>query len=130
MGYYVSSRYSEFHITNYDAALAAIRKLVIRAKRNGKGFTWVDSDSVMKARTIEEALKLWGWNFAPERIYDPIEFIGEKMGDDRVLFDTIAPFVRDGSYLELEGSDGAIFRWNFKGGEVIATEPNVIWPEL
>lgn len=83
-------------------------------------FSWVYTDMVLDAETLEEALE--------EIRYDPIfndngdiinvEFIGEKYGDEEIFFTALAPFVEKDSYISFEGEDGCKWTWYFNGKEV------------
>ena len=59
------------------------------------------------------------WRWAPELNDDgdiiALYFEGEKLGDDVLLWQAIAPAVADGSFLEMVGEDGCIWRWWFDG---------------
>jgi hypothetical protein len=102
-------------------------------------FGWVDTKDVLTADTLEDALYAWRWEastsgVAVEDVIDAvneamaspdyesggdieyIEFIGEKLGQDFLLFQTIAPFVEDGSFIQMHGEDGCIWQWQFKNG--------------
>ena len=58
-----------------------------------------------------------------------IEFQGGTLRDDFEMFQKIAPFVRDGSFLEMTGEDGALWRWVFKDGECQEINAVVTWPD-
>ena len=45
-----------------------------------------------------------------------LEFIGEKLGNDFEMFQSIAPYVQDGSYIWMIGEDGSQWRWVFQSG--------------
>ena len=45
-----------------------------------------------------------------------ISFDGERQdGTETAMFDSIAPFVEPGSYIEMQGEDGEVWRWVFDG---------------
>jgi hypothetical protein len=56
-----------------------------------------------------------------------IEFIGEKDGDDDLIWDTIAPFVTSGSFLEFLGEDGDRWRVIFTNGMWKELKAKVSW---
>jgi hypothetical protein len=58
-----------------------------------------------------------------------IHFEGEKIGQEDLLFEAIAPWVRDGSYIEMSGEDDAMWRWFFHAGECHEVTPTIIWEE-
>jgi len=124
MGYCMNMRKCKIRIEceNKNSALNILKQFT-----KGKQFAWVDSEVIQKCTNLEEALHEMRY----EAILDDcsniinLEFIGEKLGDDDKLFNYIAPFVEDGSYIEMAGEDGDIWRWVF-------TNTNCEWkcPEL
>ena len=56
-----------------------------------------------------------------------IEYVGEKLGRDFELFQKVAPFVRDGSFIEMYGEDGERWRWIFKNGKCREVTAKVTW---
>lgn len=56
-----------------------------------------------------------------------IEFSGEKLGNDDFIWDTIAPFVTSGSYLEFLGEEGEMWRVIFKDGKWEEKSPQINW---
>ena len=122
MGYCMHVRDSMFTIKAADKerALELARGLLGKETikdSSGRHFSWVDRRSMETAASIEEMLREWRW--VPELNDDgdiiALEFEGEKLGDDLVFWQAIAPAVADGSYLEMVGEDGCIWRWWFDG---------------
>lgn len=58
-----------------------------------------------------------------------IDFVGDKLADDEVLFQKIAPYVREGSFIEMEGEDGECWKWVFKGGKCKEIKARLVWEE-
>lgn len=115
MGYCMDQMYSEFHIKaeNRAPALAACLALA----REGGDFHWVSANDFIKAKSLEEVLDVWSWSPDKDENNNIVGlcFEGEKSGADFTLFETIAPFVEKGSYIEMQGEDGARWRWVFNG---------------
>ena len=143
MGYYMAQIGCEFFMKKEDklAALKAIQALDPSAGRGGKyepdvgrveaWFSWVNTDKYKNATTLEEAVIAWRWQLCGPEDGDVTEmfFDGEKLGDDEHLLRAIAPFVKDGSWIEIEGEDER-WRWCFAGGELHTITPIVIWPRV
>ena len=55
-----------------------------------------------------------------------LDFIGEKLGDDEIVFKILAPFMNDG-YIEMLREDGDKWRWVFESGEMHIKYPSTIW---
>ena len=150
MGYYMSQVDSKFRIKaeNKAAALAAIKALsdpAIMAKKAGGGswgaggyikkwYSWVDTDEFANAASLEDALDAWGWEAEDAVLsgWDGVDIVdirhaGEKLGDDLVLFDAIAPFVESGSYIHMCGEDGTNWRWYFDGKTCVEQPGGIVF---
>ena len=131
MGYYIDQTDSKFVIKkeNFDKALLALKKVFVPENMtckdyiNGKTyphFSWVNTNVVLKAETIEEALE----EIRYESEHDDegnivnVEFIGEKFGDEKIFFTALAPYIEKDSYISFEGEDGCEWTWLFNGKEV------------
>jgi hypothetical protein len=141
MGYNMRQRGSNFRIKkeNFDVALKAIVELADDKNKHqmsggfwqgGKQtewhYAWVNMSDLASAKTIKDAIGVWRWEVfsAEPEISREIEedivdiyFVGDKIGQENLMFEAIAPFVEDGSYIEMAGEDGAIWRWVFARGE-------------
>lgn len=135
MGYCMDLMEQNFEIKaeNKAGALAAIKALAGNetiSNSFGKHFSWVNTEDFLNAETLEDALRVWRWDghsTSPEADIYGIEFIREKAGDDKILFDAIAPFVVEGSYIQMRGEDGAMWRWEFDGETCDERFATVIW---
>jgi hypothetical protein len=131
MGYYISLRYSNFYIERdrkeealrlfKNNMLAYVDILGRGGSLTAKWFSWTDTAFLLAATTIEEVLDHFGW--APEHddkenIID-LYFENEKIGQEDLLFKTIAPCVREGSFLDIDGEEGEMWRWYFDGTDMI-----------
>ena len=111
----MSQMESSFFIKTIDKpiALKAIKDFVASKER----ISWAYKSEIENARTLEDALEEFRWfpeNDEEDNI-DSIYFQGEKSGDDDLLFNAIAPYVRAGSYIQMCGEDGTIWRFTFDG---------------
>jgi hypothetical protein len=50
-----------------------------------------------------------------------------KIGDERELFQALAPFVTAGSYLSFRGEEDEIFRWYFTGTTLEDQQGTISW---
>ena len=124
MGYQIFQREARFYIAanNVVGALAALRALRGREPihdQSGPHFSFVDAAAFQNAGTLSEALAAWRWDvgeLAADGSVAELEFIGEKHGDEDILFAALAPFVRSGSHIDMIGEDGAAWRWTFEDG--------------
>jgi len=142
MGYYIYLEDANFHIKkeNFEPALQALKNLMAKESELGHGgtyyngvhtrhFSWIDSTSVLKAETLEAAMEECCWTVWLNKNgdIDGIEFINEKIGDDEYILQAIAPFVEKGSYLNMKGEDGAMWRWEFDGQALIEKQAQITW---
>lgn len=135
MGYCISQIGCGFFIKSENKAkvLEAMKGMMKDVDKKGHGgsfsgggktkswYSWVDTDSVLNAKTAEEALSEWGYEteIDDKGNINSLMFQAEKLGQEFEMFEVIAPFVKDGSYIEMHGEDGATWRWAFKKGKCL-----------
>jgi hypothetical protein len=144
MGYCMHQHEANFRIPadNKPAALAALHERCNSTEgmtgahyKAGqlveRYFAWVDMDELRAATTLEAACAACGWSLgvAIDGTGDIVEiyFEWEKIGDEDILFATLAPFVDDGSYIHMIGEDGEHWRWIFKGGTMRKQHARMAW---
>ena len=83
------------------------------------------------AKTLMEAMAAWRWEIEENESGDVISlnYTGEKLGDEQYLFGAIAPYVEKGSFIDMQGEDGAIWRWAFDGKELKEISGKVVYEE-
>lgn len=130
MGYEMRQRGSQFllYAENKPAALRALQKML----EGGHQYRWVENRAIAHAIYLEEALDEWGWEAKHSETagINGLEFQREKAGDEDALFAALAPFVEPGSYIEMQGEEGELWRWVFDGASVQRIEARTSWPEL
>ena len=129
MGYYITQRNCKFYIPakNINSVMNALVELSTKPELMGgssyssaegikRHFAFVDM-TYPKQKTLSAMLACWRWEAEcdKEGAIIGLDFSGEKSGDDSALFNAIAPFVKRGSYIEMAGEDGNIWRWSFDG---------------
>ena len=133
MGYSISVRDSKFDWVpdTQDKALAALKKAA-KLKRGTSNapdplrvrcWSWVDMDELLEAKTLEDAMECLRW--VPSN--GIIHFDGEKIGDEDTYFSILAPFIKDGSFIEVLGEDGALWRYAFEKGKLLVLDPQITW---
>jgi len=135
MGYYMSQMDTNFYIRKecFDDVIESMKKL--HGKETcGEHFSWVDDD-FYKRENIYDILLSWRWEARLNNRgdIDHIEFMGEKYGDEPILFNSIASYVDDGipyyredCYIEMNGVRGR-WRWIFIGDKCIEVYGNTIY---
>lgn len=126
MGYYMTLLESNFRIRaeRHHEALQAVKGLIGKETTGRAGdmhFMWVYPSEFVGATSLIGVLHTWRWLVELDssgNINEIIEFLGEKYGDEDLLFSTLAPFVEKGSYITMLGEDGIIWRWFFHNFQV------------
>ena len=133
MGYSVHQSRSVFRIKreNIPAALKAIQTMVAPDPDTGHvlKYSWVSAEFYKKS-SLTDILSAWRWGDVECDVNGDIRdicFQGEKLGDDKVLFFHLAPYVEHGSYIEMIGEDDDRWRWVFWRGELREEYPRIIW---
>lgn len=128
MGYYVDQIDSSFFIeqSNKKHALEAIKALVGKETiddASGRHFSWVDNEFA-NCQNLSQAMLKWRWDTECDSDDNvaSICFTGSKLGDDKILFDAIAPFVKAGSFIKMQGEEGEVWEWVFDGKECLVQE--------
>lgn len=128
MGYYITNREVNNVVIkkeNIDKALKALNKL----GKERINLSWVYEDILANATNIVDAMDecRWDGEINDNGDFELGYFTGEKYGSDDIIFDTIAPYVEEGGYIEMQGEEGELWRWVFTNGECIEKSPNIIW---
>ena len=126
MGYRISQTDSSFFIPKelFGPALQSILSIMKKDPSDGTGesyfFSWVNTDVVLEAKTLTDALKAWRWEPILNKHGDIVDlrFMGEKSGSDYIMFDAIAPYVGSHSYISMAGEDHYRWRWFFNEGDL------------
>jgi len=134
MGYYIDQEEVHFFIAKKDhvKALEAIHNLAGKetiSDSGGRHFSWVNTDCFLSAKTLTDALEVWRWT-AEEDAEGNITYLyfeGQKLGDDLILFEAIAPYVKEGSYICMRGEDGEHWRWFFENDMCVEQTGKVVY---
>lgn len=95
-------------------------------------FQYVDVKAFDKALGISSMLQAWRWDpsFDEDGNITGIYFQGEVLGDDRKLMQTLAPYVKSGSYIQFtDKSTKKEWRWGFYQGVCKDLFPKIIWTD-
>lgn len=123
MSYTMSQKETKFYMA--QANLEAARKALLQAM---KGFRWFNPK---KAHSLDAAVAQcdWALEFDDDDNVIGIEMLTEYGGPEDKLFGAIAPYVRAGSYIQMSGEDGSMWRWVFDGISYKELEPVITWPD-
>lgn len=122
MGFSIYQLKSEIFIPNevQSNALFSIKNLIREFSISGKHIAFVETIEVEQSELLEDALLALRWIPEVNENGDiiSVEFSGEKLGDDYQIFNSIAGYVKENSFLTFVGEDSKIWRWLFLNGEV------------
>ena len=121
MGYYMTQRETKFKFK--DGKDEEILNAIKDAVNKGNVTSWVDEITVNNSDIFQDALAECRWEYYKDDLW----FEGEKLGSDYELFCAVAPFVEDGSYIEMSGEDGCLWRWVFENGKCMEVYPTITW---
>lgn len=129
MGYLMNQREANFTIKKefVDKAWNALKRLF---SKEDTSLSWIDNQDVLSSKSFEEAMSACRWNLEinEQGDYDSIYFNGEKYsGDEETVLETIAPYVKKGSYIQMQGEEGEQWRWIFDDGKVREEYAMLIW---
>jgi len=86
-------------------------------KRDGRWFSWMNDVDPNQWPGIQDAFADWRYPVEIDETGNVvgIEFSGEKIGQENIMFETIAKFVSPGSFIRMMGEDGYRWKWVFDG---------------
>lgn len=127
MGYMVSMTCDVFIPAEKAAdALAAIKAI----REPVEGRSWPYIPDVSQKATLVDALAEWDFmvEVPPEsRGFHVIEFVGEKLLDQDLLWDRLGPYVAEGGSIECFGEEHDRWRWYFTGTEMVLQEAKITY---
>jgi hypothetical protein len=98
---------------NFQAAMKTLKEL--------------DQESLEGYQSLSEVLREYGWSAHINQAGDisDIEFLQESSSVADSLFEALAPYVEEGSYICMIGEDDESWRWYFTGKR-LRTDQGVI----
>lgn len=108
--------------TRHKAALAALRK----GQKKYPPFYARSGPAPEVLNLVDEMVHNWLWEPRLDADYNlvsikPVIRYGQKFDREEGLFKLLAPFVSSGEVI-LDGEDGFVYRWEFRGGKVKQTK--------
>jgi len=129
MGYLIEMVDENFRMSNMteNTSKKVVKALFNFLDSDPRLFHWVKRDKV-RDLTLEELFGVFGWRIERTgNLLHSLEFLGDKMASYKTFFEVLAPFVSYGSYIEMRGEDGKMWRWIFNGTECEEIKPKIIW---
>jgi hypothetical protein len=135
MGYYIDLTDAEWEISESPEALATIREMPVKyhaIKRGGssngeKWFSWMNDTEIETTDTVENVFNQLG--FETDKVDGGFQLTAynSKTGQEDLFLAVMAPFTKDGSYIEWRGEDGALWKFEIRGGRMFRTESEIVW---
>ena len=127
MSYTIFLKQTDFYIPaeKVQDALIDLKAYAIKHQN----MSWINSDNVVSARTLKDALCECGWEIELDlagNVCD-INFIQEKGGSEIEFFGAIAEYVALGSYIQVYDDVGDHWRWVFDGKTCTRVYPEMKW---
>lgn len=139
MGYYVQLIYAEFVIPENAEVLQVLKDLNHKpgVKKNGGSysggkqdkswFSWMPENYDETVQSVQEVFELLGFVCSPREGGFELMDYDNKIGQEDLFIQEVAPYVDEGMYLEWLGEDGARWKYVVEGGEVRMYEPSNSW---
>lgn len=130
MGYRIEVVNSSFFISadQKSAAMEAVKVAFPKAKfYRDEGY-----HPIAIAASFQEAMNAAGWVVSGDTTTGDVVDIygsGSDWAHDEDVFSVIAPFVREGSTIEMAGEDNRFYRWLFTAGGVVRQNGSVVYDE-
>lgn len=135
MGYYIDLTDAEWEISESPEALATIREMPTKyhaIKRGGssngeKWFSWMNDTQIEDTDTVQNVFRHLG--FDTENVDGGFKLTGysSKTGQEDLFLAVMAPFTKDGSYIEWRGEDGELWKFEVRNGRMFRSESEIIW---
>lgn len=121
MSYTMEQTETQFFMDSSN--LEPARKAILAAM---SGFDWFKKRNAL---TLESAVAQCDWSleFDDDDNVTGIEHLNEYEGQEKKLFVALAPYVKPGSYIQMRGEDGELWRWYFDGTTCTEQEPAITW---
>lgn len=139
MGYCMSQRGGDFAIPvkSHKQALESLKSIMANTSDMSgssggvRHFGFCNGADAANWSNLAQAMEEMRWCPKQDADYNIVglEFQGEKMGDDIKIFEAIAEFVKEGSFIEMHGEDGDQWRWVFRENKVMEIKADVSWSE-
>lgn len=132
MGYYMEQVDSKFSMTleNEDKAFKALRDHLKDVQAKNRSLGWICLSDAIRHKAFHYLMSECRWDTEENvegEIVD-IQFNGEKLsGDELEIFEVIAPYVDEGSFIEMHGENNDMWRWVFEGGKCKEIHPEIKW---
>jgi len=91
-------------------------------------YSWVTNKEIKDTRCLEDLIEVFGWGVENNENDDIVHiYCGQdKLGQEDCLFEAIAPFVKENSYIEVVIEFESV-RWCFRDKKLVEQEAKISW---
>ena len=127
MGYYIDLTAAEWEIPETAEVLQALKEMPIKyhaIKRGGSSngeswFSWMSDADIEGAENAQTIFRDLGFDTVVSTDGGfTLEGYSSKTGQEDLFLAVVAPFCKDGSYIEFRGEDGAEWQYSVRGGRM------------
>jgi hypothetical protein len=137
MGYTITVNQLEFSIQahHFTDLMDHLIKWHTKMKEETDVLRWIDHDHSLAMLNDGDLLAyLEAWTYKPRIDITTgdicnLEFTGEKIGCEDRLWEQIAPWVTDESFINCTGEDGEMWRWYWRQGRFFVVEAEIHYPD-
>lgn len=135
MGYYIRIDDVDWVVTESPEALATVREMPKKyhaIKRGGSSsgerwFSWMNDTDIENAESVESVFNQLGFETESTDGGFSIRGYDSKTGQEDLFLAVIAPFTKNGSYIEWIGEDDAHYRYEVREGRMFTMEAEIVW---
>lgn len=115
-------------VDRIEPACAEMRNFASKCKLPAHREKIVDK---LPNESFEDIMSLFDYEFIPLSDSSFVISCNKKLGydDDKLIFDTLAPYVENGSYIIFADDCGSMWRYLFRDGECVEQYPEIEWVE-
>lgn len=122
MGYYIDLTSADWEIPETAEVLEALKGMVTKyhaIKRGGSSngeswFSWMDDSEILGADSAKSIFTSLGFDTTDTETGFTLEGYSNKTGQEDVFLAVVAPFCKDGSYVEIRGEDGSEWQYSVR----------------
>lgn len=145
MGYYIELVNRDFRIPENEEVLQALKEANTKyddIKSGGmygpegkvqKWFSWMDADYDQTVTSVGDVFKMLGFEIGYDRIdnidYVSLDAYNSKAGQEDLFLHVVAPYVKNGSFIEWLGEDSARWRYLVLDGKLYQQHAIINWSD-
>ena len=135
MGYYIDLAHSDWEIRETPESLQAVREMPTKfhaLKRGGgsngeRWFSWMNDTDIENTPTVEAVFNQLGFETTTTDGGFTLDSYNSKTGQEDLFLAVLAPWTKEGSWIEWRGEDGAQWRFSVINGKMYVEDAEVVY---